>query len=183
MLTPNSVSGGQLYRSAGVLAPDIDINGLLCNLNSAFNPLHRDCLLDYHVDMVDRQRVCLSVIMPRDALRSFTLLLESMGGFFRVVNNKARSAHAIYKVHDIDGVTARKQLASERERLVCSVFDSFREQGHSTQESIKRTNFALKSGNGSWSSRYIVEKMLRVSGRLRQSKRRKEGEAADSAPV
>jgi hypothetical protein len=161
----------QVQRSAvGLSGLDVNVDNLLCNLTSAFNPLHRDCLLNYHVRAVNSGQVCMSVVMPNEMLQSFSQLLESMGGFFRVVNGKARASTAAVKVHDLDKIAERDQLANDRRNEVCSTFDNFTRHGHSMNDAIKLTNNALKAGNNPWASRYMVENVLRSMGRLRKSK-------------
>ncbi|MDA8413808.1 MAG: hypothetical protein M0023_08465 [Desulfobacteraceae bacterium] len=168
-------SSGQVQRSAvGLPGLNVDMDNLLYNLTSAFNPLHRDCLLNYHVAAVNAQQVCMSVVMPREMLQSFSQLLESMGGFFRVVNGKARAASAIVKAHDLDKIAEREQLASDRKAGVCAIFDKLISQGHSSSDAIRLTNNALRAENNPWASRYMVESVLRSEGRLRKSKGGKE---------
>jgi hypothetical protein len=112
----------------------------------------------------------MSVVMPNEMLQSFSQLLESMGGFFRVVNGKARASSAVLKVYDLDKIAEREQLLNARKLEVCTVFDVFISQGHDKKEAIKLTNNALKAGNNPWASRYMVETVLRSTGRLRKSK-------------
>ncbi len=176
MNTLPSNTVGQVRRSAvGLAVLDVNIDQLLCNLTSAFNPLHRDCLLNYHVKAVNARQVCMSVVMPNEMLQSFSQLLESMGGFFRIVNGKARSSSAAIKTHDLDKIAEREEFANARRLEVCAIFDDLMERGHSMNESIKLTNIALKAGNNPWASRYMVENVLRSAGRLRKSRSGKGG--------
>lgn len=162
----------QPARSAsGLSALDTNMDSLLCNLSSSFNPLHRDCLLDYQVQAVNTGHVCMSVVMPNEMLRSFSTLLESMGGFFRIVNNKARSSSATIKAHDLDELERQSQFKSAFHSEVCSMFDSFISQGHVMKDAVKRTNFAMKAKKHPWASFYIIEKTLRSEGRLLSAKR------------
>ena len=166
---PNSI--GQAHRPAvGLSGLQVDIDSMLCNLNSAFNPLHRDCLLDYHVRSVNSSQVCMSVVMPNELLSSFSQMLESMGGFFRVVNNKARSSAASIRIHDLDAIAKREQITSDFKKDVCSLFDKFISQGFAMNDAVKSTNNALKAKNHPWASFYIVQNTLRAAGRLRRSK-------------
>ena len=117
----------QLPRPAGGLAAlDVNIDSMLCNLSSAFNPLHRDCMLNYHVQAVDARQVCMSVVMPNEMLSSFSMFLESMGGFFRIVNNKARSSSATIKTHDLEKLAEREQAKaafdSEGNRQLSTIY-------------------------------------------------------------
>lgn len=102
-------------------------------------------------------------------LRSFSQLLESMGGFFRVVNNKARSSSAVLKAHDLDELEKRAQFKAAFHSDVCSLFDNFIKQGYAIKDAAKRTNFALKAKNHPWATFYLVEKTLRAEGRLLRS--------------
>jgi len=166
---------GQVQRSAvGLSALNVNIDHMLCNLNSAFNPLHRDCLLNYHVAAVNSSQVCMSVVMPNEMLQSFSMLLESMGGFFRVVNGKARSSSASIKAHDLDKIAEHEKVADAFRSEVCTLFDSFIRKGLDSKEAIKRTNATLKLQNNPWASWYIVETTLRAAGRLRKPKGGKE---------
>lgn len=168
MLSPKRTQTGRSAVGLGGL--DVNIDLLLCNLNSAFNPLHRDCLVNYHVTAVNTHQVCMSVVLPNEMLHSFSTFLESMGGFFRVVNNKARSASAIVKAHDLDEIEERKQRILNFSSEACSLFDEYQSKGHNVRESVKMTNFALKAQGNPWASLYLVEKTLRAAGRLRKVK-------------
>lgn len=163
--------GCQPSRTAGGLAAlDINMDSMLCNLTSAFNPLHRDCLLDYHVHAVNSGQVCMSVVMSNEMLRSFSQLLESMGGFFRIVNNKARSSSAHIKAHDLGELEKLAQFKDAFRSEVCSLLDGFISQGHISKDAVKRTNFAMKAKKHPWANFYLIEKEIRSTGRLRKAK-------------
>lgn len=162
---------GYAHRSAvGMELLNVNIDTLLCNLNSAFNPLHRDCLLNYHVTAVNSGQVCMSVVMPSEMLRSFSMLLESMGGFFRVVNGKARASSATVKAHDLDTITERDRLIEAFKTEVCTLFDNHVSQGHAPKEAIKLTNADMKAQKSPWASHDIIKSTLRAMGRLRKQK-------------
>lgn len=152
---------------------EINMDQLLFNLNSAFNPLHRDCLVDYHVQAVDTRNICMSVVMPNEMLHSFSLLLESMGGFFRLANNKARSSSAVVKAHDLGEMAKREETINFYKKEVVELYDSFTSQGHDRKDALKLTNRALRAKEHPWSSTYIIEKVLRSAGRFRKTNNEK----------
>ena len=153
-----------------------NIDSLLCNLTSAFNPLHRDCLLDYQVKAINSGEVCMSVILPNEMLLSFSTLLESMGGFFRAVNNRARSVVAEQRLYDLDQIQAQQAANSGFRNEVCTLFDDFIHQGLTRNEAIKRVNSTLKGQNSPWASWDIITSVLRSEGRFRRSKGVRGGE-------
>ena len=155
--------------AGGVSRLDVNIDSLLCNLNSAFNPLHRDCMLDYRVQAVNTEQICMSVIMPNEMLQSFSMFLESMGGFFRVVNNKARVSSSMIKIHDLAEIADREKFVNGFSKDVCTLFDGFIVQGCDVKESVKRSNASMKELGHPWATFYQVERTLRAAGRLRKT--------------
>ena len=153
------------------LLPDID--GLLCNVNSAFNPLHKDCLLDFHVSGARDGYVFLSIALPEGMTRAFTSMLESLSGFFRCIDIKSRSAVAQNKVHDPALRDQVEQNQAEFRETVCRIFDELTGQGLEVKEAVKRTNSALKDQGHPWATHGIVSQVLRSMGRFRKLKEKK----------
>lgn len=87
-----------------------DVDRLLFDLNSAFNPLHSGCQVDFHVSAVRDGYVHLSVALPEGMTRAYVTLLESLGGLFRCIDTKSRSASAQSKVYD----TSQREAVTER---------------------------------------------------------------------
>lgn len=146
----------------------VDMDVLLGDISRAFNPLHRDCLLSYHVKAISPEQVCMSVAMPADMLKSFTTLLESLGGFYRVVNYRTRSTMAEIKSHDLAEIAAGKDRIESFTNEVCMIFDELLKSGLDRRTALKQTNSALKAQNNPYATYYIVEKTLRATGRLRK---------------
>jgi hypothetical protein len=170
-------AAGQVHRSAvGLPGLNVNMDTLLYNISSSFNPLHRDCLIDYHVKAVNPSQVCMSVVMPNEMLQSFSILMESLGGFFRVVNIKSRSSRASLKAHDLDEISDRDERIRLFRSEVCTLFEGFINQGCDKNEAIKRTNSSLKAQSNPWASWQVVENVLRSEGCLRKSGHMKGGE-------
>lgn len=157
---------------SGTTGLEINIDQLLFSLNSSFNPLHRDCLLNYQVRAVDTKNICMSVVMPNEMMHSFSLLLESVGGFFRIVNNKARAASAAVKVHDLGEISKREATINSYQAEVLESFDSYISQGHDRKEALKLVNRKLKASGHPWASAYVVERVVRSAGRFRTHNRK-----------
>jgi hypothetical protein len=155
--------------AAGAPTLEMDMDATLYDLNVAFNPLHRDCLLDYQVTSSSASHVCMSVAMPREMLIAFSTILESMGGFFRAVSRRAKVVSAQNRILDLSIIEARKNCIESFNSECLQLFDDFVKQGHEKREAVKLTNFALKAKNSPYASNYIVEKTLRAAGRLRKN--------------
>jgi len=161
---------------APTLAPQsmtVDIDRALSQLNTAFNPLHQDFVLDFHVSSADNGYVYLSIALPEGMTRFFVQLLESMHGFFRFMDIKARSAVASRKAVDPSTIAEAKDRQTAFKEKVCSIFDAFRGQGVELKEAISRTNDTLKAEKSPWASYEIVVGVLRSSGRFRKASRMK----------
>lgn len=156
--------------SASPTLPVVDIDRVLCDLNSEFNPLHRDFLLDYHVAGVRDGYVYLSVALPEGMTRVFVSMLESMTGFFRFIDIKARSASAVAKVHDPAQREKVEVMQKDFHKEVCEIFDGLIGQGLDVKEAVKRTNSTLKASGSPWATFETVQKVLRSEGRFRRRK-------------
>lgn len=166
-MTAQALTGNQTAITAQ--APfSADIDGLLCNVNSAFNPLHKDCLLDFHVSGARDGYVFLSIALPEGMTRAFTSMLESLSGFFRCIDIKARSAVAQGKVHDPARRAQVEQSQAEFRETVCTIFDSMVAAGLEIKEAVRRTNLTLKEQKHPWATHDIVSQVLRSTGRFRK---------------
>ena len=159
--------GGGAGQAAPVPFP-VDMDRMLGSLNSTFNPLHPGCQLDFYVSGAKDGYVCVSVALPEGMTRAFVTLLESMHGFFRCVDIKARSAVAQVKAEDPSFKAEVEKLQSDYREKCCEIFDGFRKQGHDKLEALKLTNRALKEKGHPWATYEIVMTALRSAGRLRK---------------
>lgn len=148
----------------------VDIERVLFDANSLFNPLHKDFILDYHVSTVKDGYVYLSLAMPEGMTRVFVSLLESLTGFFRCINVKAMSKAAQVKCLDPAEILARKERQDDFQSACCSVFDDLISQGVSVKDAIKRTNSTLKAQGNPWATYEVVSSVLRSAKRLRKKK-------------
>ncbi|ACH39155.2 hypothetical protein Gbem_2142 [Citrifermentans bemidjiense Bem] len=156
------------------LAPQsmtVDIDRALSQLNTAFNPLHQDFALDFHVQGAKNGYVYLSIALPEEMTRFFVQLLESMHGFFRCMDIKARAAVAVRKAADPFAIMEAEERHEAFKEKVCSVFDAFRGQGMESKQAISRTNEALKAENCPWATYETIVGILRSSGRFRKLRR------------
>ena len=101
----------------------VDVDRLLFDLNSAFNPLHPGCQVDFHVSAVKDGYVFLSVALPEGMTRAYVTLLESLNGLFRCMDVKSRSVSAQAKTIDPVQREAVEQRArpSPRRWWLCSM--------------------------------------------------------------
>lgn len=183
---PKRVAQGEAKALAGddaiaTLPPfSLDIGRVVNNLNSAFNPLHRDCLLDYNVAGARDGFVCLQIVIPEGMTKAYIAMLESMTGLFRCIDVKARSAVAVEKSYDPDRIFERKQAAASFSETVCALFDSLIHEGMTVNEAIKRTNLTLKAQGNVWTTYGICTDILRKEGRFRKPKSKKKGDIPKS---
>lgn len=147
----------------------VDIDRVLYDANSLFNPLHKDFLLDFHVSGARDGYVYLSIALPEGMTKVFVSLLESMHGFFRFIDNKARIAVAEAKSVDPGEVEKKRQAQEDFRKQVCSLYDGFVGQGYAVKEAVKMTNSALKAKSHPWATYETVASVLRGSGRFRKA--------------
>lgn len=153
----------------------LDIGRVINNVNSAFNPLHRDCVLDYNVAGVREGFVCLQIVLPEGMTRAFVSMLESMSGLFRCIDIKERSAASQEKTVEPDRIAENKKAVAEFTETVCALFDTLISCGIPVNEAVKRTNMTLKAQGNVWSTYSVVMDTLRAAGRFRKSKSKKKG--------
>lgn len=156
--------------------PDIDIKRLVFNANTIFNPLHQESLFDCQAVAVHDGRVLLNIALPCEMSRFFVALLESMIGFFRVMDRKSQVASSNSRWIDPKAVEAREKVRKDFINTACSLFDGFVAEGLSMNDAVKRTNSALKAQKHPWATSYgVVSSTLRAEGKLRKTKRVKPG--------
>ena len=169
-MSANTLAIEEIGCTEKAVAPfSADIDRVLCDLNSSFNPLHKDFMLDYQVSGARDGYVLLTIAMPEGMTRVFMTMLESLAGFFRFVDLKAKTASAQCKaLHPFERQKAER-LQSEFKDLVCSVFDEFIEQGRNRKDAVKLTNQALKTQKHPWATYEVVLGVIRATGRLRRN--------------
>lgn len=148
----------------------IDMDRLLLDVNTQFNPLRSEFLLDFHVSGARDGLVYVSFALPEGMTRLFVSFLQSMAGFFRFVDIKARSASAIVKAHDPAEREQLEVIRKDFHKEVCDIFDGFIGQGLDVKEAVKRTNSTLKAKKHPWATFETVQKVLRSEGRFRRQK-------------
>jgi hypothetical protein len=151
-----------------------DIRRLIYDANTIFNPLHKESLFECKAVGVRDGFVLYNLALPCDMSRFFMSLMESMVGFFRVLDIKSRSAAAESRCIDPEVIEKRKKASREYTETVCSLFDGFVAEGRSMNDSIKLTNSALKAENHPWATYGLVSGTLRTAGKLRKNKPGKE---------
>lgn len=146
----------------------VDVERAMFDLNRAFDPLQKECVLDFHISGARDGYVYLSFALPEGMTRVFVSLLQSLHGFFRFVDLKARVATIERKAVDPAEIRERQNLQAEFRSEVCRVFDEFRGQGLEVKEAVKRTNSALKAAGNPWATHAVVSDVLRGAGRFRR---------------
>lgn len=160
--------GGCAGAGSPAALPSFDVGKLILNLNSAFNPLHHDCLVDYHIARVGNGYVHLTFALPEGMTRVFITLLESLSGLFRIIDTKTRSVKA--QGREID-LAERERVETAQTDFVdqaCSLYDKFIEDRHPMNDAVKLTNSALKAMNHPWATYEVVLNTLRKAGKLRK---------------
>lgn len=148
----------------------VDMDRLLLDVNTQFNPLRSEFLLDFHISGARDGLVYVSFALPEGMTRLFVSFLQSMAGFFRFVDIKARSASAIVKAHDPAEREQVEVMQKDFHKEVCEIYDGLRGQGLDMKEATKRTNSALKAKKHPWATFETVQKVLRSEGRFRRQK-------------
>lgn len=149
-----------------------DINRLLFDLNSAFNPLHPGCQVDFHVSAVKDGYVFLSVALPEGMTRAYVTLLESLNGMIRCMDVKSRAVAAQSRVHDVnerEDIDAR--IAAHKAKVVAR-YDGYIADGCDPAEATKRTNASFKCEKHPWASYEVTKQILREAGKFRKRKKR-----------
>lgn len=165
----NALELSSVQRAALPAKLDIDLSGMVYDVARVFNPLNKGCLLDFQVRALDLDTVGITYVMPKEMQLAFTVFLEAMSGFFRVVHVKEKSTLAEHKAHDLDVITGQNNRMEEFNRILLQTYDVFVSKGWDKKAAIKKTNFILKEKGYEHASYFIVEKLVRDSGRLRRS--------------
>lgn len=128
--------------------------------------MHRKISLRLDADLADRlqcradsERVPVSQLLRHLVLR---LLNESQAPVKAAPTAWRRESPSVLK-------TRTEQLQAEFHEKVCSLFDTFRAQGHDPKEATKRTNLALKAKNHPWATYEVIQGVLRKAGRFRKA--------------
>lgn len=150
----------------------VDVERMLFNLQHAFDPLHDDYDLDFHIQRVQGGHVVLSIALPEGMLKGFVALLQSLHGFFRFTEMKARVARCEDQAFAPEVVEQRRKNQDRFQNEVCRIFDELIGQGLDAKEAVKGTNRALKAQNHPWASHATIQDVLRASGRFRSARRK-----------
>lgn len=160
--------------SPSVLPSSFNMGRVISRLNKYLNPLSEDCLIKHQVHKVQDGYAYITFALPVEMSRGFVAFLESMAGFFRIVDIKEKSVAAQSRELSLADIAERKRRYEEQEKLVCELFDGFVEQGRSVKEAVSLTNNAMKEKNHPWATYNLVSDVLRGAGRFRTKyKRRK----------
>ena len=162
--------------SGGRPLPDFDIPALVYRVNSTFNPFAAGSGIDCRVNQVKDGLTFYELALPSELSRFFVAFLESMTGFFRVLNVKEQHALATdlarFKAIDPQAIAERDAFKADYIARVCTTFEDLRSQGQETNEAIKGTLRALKSVSHPWATYEQIKSCLRSEGLLRGKNRR-----------
>ena len=166
-----SPEGWDEVRSAGSLSSEVDMDRLLNDDQSFFNPLGRPSPIDFRLVDARDGYAQISVVLPIEMTRYFSDFLQSVAGLFCSSDRKARLKQVANKALDpehFERIRADKEAFSEQ---VCALFDDFMAQGSTLNEAISRTNSALKAKNHPWAIYDLVKGTLRENGRFRKGRK------------
>lgn len=145
-----------------------DVDRLMFDLNTAFNPLHSGCQVEFQVSAVKDGYVFMSVALPEGMSRAYVALLESLGGLVRCIDIKSRSAAAQSKMHDLYArEDADSQLAAYKSNVVRR-YEGYIADGCDPVEATKRTNASFKCEGHPWASFEVTKGILREAGKFRK---------------
>ena len=117
------------------------------------------------VTPLEDNKIQVTVTLESDEYIHYVRLLDSLTGFFRVINKKNRLAKgkAHYQSEEYAEETA-KVKAKYYSRLVES-FDLYTSQGFDRKSAIKQISADLRKENHPWSSPDLVRPSLIAAGR------------------
>lgn len=165
-------STGNIECPGGSPSLSFDIRRVLCDLNSDFNPLHKDFLLQYQVSGVRDGLVLVTIALPEGMTKVFVDMLQNLAGFFRFIDIKARaasaSARATASLVDLTDLKRREDLQKDFRKEVCDLYDGFITQGYDRKQAVKLSNSSLKAKNHPWATHDTISTVLRSSGRFRK---------------
>lgn len=145
----------------------------LLHTGNAFDLLHDGCMVDYRITGSNESHVFLAIALPHGTQRHFVHLLESLAGFFHILDGKERSQLAQVKARSPEQDQEAEKNLAERTAEVCTLFDNFTSQGLTRNDAVKLTNSTLKASGKVWSTHEVVSWLLRKAGRFRRQERGK----------
>lgn len=149
-----------------------DIDRLLFDLNSAFNPLHTACQVDFHVSAVKDGYVFMSIALPEGMTRAYVTLLESLNGLIRCMDVKSRAVAAQTRVHDLGEREDFETRHAAFKAKIISRYDGYIADGCDAVEATKKTNASLKAEGHPWATFEVVKGILRKAGKFRKHRKR-----------
>jgi hypothetical protein len=121
----------------------------------------------FHVSPADQGKVMLTIEIDAIHVRSFVQMLDSLGDFFRIINNKAKVALAYTRAPE-----CREQAAKYHEQYCSAVVTTFKELSAESTDSPRELLSATvryikqKYPNSSYDS---VKQILTKSGDLKKN--------------
>lgn len=123
------------------------------------------------VTPAENDQVEVTVTLPADLLVDYVRLLDSLTGFFKVVNRKAKYAMVRSEASSQKyAEEAQQRIAEYRSRLV-ELFDNYSAQGLDRKSAIKQIAALLRSENHPWCCPDLVRSNLVAAGRRGRSGR------------
>jgi hypothetical protein len=160
-----------------MLAPSanrLDVGSLVYDTHTSFNPLSKEFMFDFEVSEIRDGYVVLSLALPEGMTRVFVSMLESMSGLFKFMDRKVKVAAAVQKSQQRTIDPAIREHVQDKQadfkNQACDLYDGFLAGGHSSAESLKLTNSALKAKNHPWASYDLVKSLIGSTGRFRKKK-------------
>lgn len=157
-------------HSAGYVA---DVDRLLFDLNSAFNPVLPGCQVEFNVSAVKDGYVFMSLALPEGMTRAYVALLESLGAMVRCIDVKSRHVAAQSKVHDLSIEEQNRQRVDNFKARVVALYDRFISEGCDASEGIRRTNAQLKQEGEILANYEWVKAALREAGKFRKHRKKR----------
>lgn len=142
-------------------------------LSRSFNPLQDECVLDFQVINVEGDRAFVLFEMPVGMTKIFATLLESLYGFFRLVDYRAKLKEMDLLLDDPSETGRIENDQKSFNQSVCAIYDALVARGIESKEAVKQTNRALKEQSHPWANHETVRSVLRASGRFAKHKNKK----------
>lgn len=163
--------------ATSMLAPSVnrlDVGSLVYDTHTSFNPLSKEFMFDFEVSEIRDGYVVMSLALPEGMTRAFVAMLESMSGLFRFMDQKVKVAAAVQKSHQRTIDPAIREQVQDKQadfkKQACDLYDGFIAAGHSSAESVKLSNLALKAKSHPWASYEVVRSLIGSTGRFRKKK-------------
>ena len=114
---------------------------------------------------LEDNKVQVTVTLESDEFIHYVRLLDSLTGFFRVINTKNRLAKAKVHYESEEHAEETGKIKSQYYSRLVESFDHYTSQGLDRKAAVKQISADLRKENHPWSSPDLVRPSLVAAGR------------------